>query len=124
MPYSGVLRYEKIKGKESYFGRPVYRLIEPFSWSDGKHSVECEAGFQTDFASIPEWIVFLNPKDKKWKEASVIHDKACRMTEDNLLTYRTADAIFYHAMRDAGTGKYVALTFWLVVSVYHKITRV
>ena len=56
MPFVGSLKYEKIKDKESFVGRPVYKLTEPFGFEYKGYKVECEKGFKTDFASIPEWI--------------------------------------------------------------------
>jgi len=68
-------------------------------------AVLCEEGFETDFASIPEWIFFLRPRNGKWAKASVIHDKACIYASNKEeMTYKQADHIFYNAMREDGAS--------------------
>lgn len=125
MPFIGELQYERLDGKESFVGRPVFRLTKYFSYvcdeTDCQTLIECEEGFETDFASIPEWIVFLNPRHKKWKEASVIHDKACLMAKAGLMTYRIADLTFYYAMRERNASIYAATFLWFFTRLNHLI---
>ena len=86
------------------------------------YTIKCEEGFETDFASIPSFIFFLRPKNGKWKKASVIHDKACKMAEKKILTYKTADSIFYYAMLDDKASKFTASFMFLVVRINHLVT--
>jgi len=79
-------------------------------------AVLCEEGFETDFASIPEWIFFLRPRNGKLAKASVIHDKACIYASNKEeMTYKQADHIFYNAMREDGASWFTAgfINFWV-----------
>jgi hypothetical protein len=130
MPFIGELQYKKIEGKMSVFGRQVYKLTKPFEYMIGVDrgynpyfTIKCEEGFETDFASIPWFIFFLNPKNGRWKSASVIHDKACKMADKKILTFKTADSIFYYAMLDDGSFKFVARFFYFWVRAHHLVSR-
>lgn len=124
MPFYGKLEYEKIKDKESFFGRPVYRLTHSFFYRRRlfEQSVYCDVGFETDFASIPEWIIFLNPRDGKWKKAAVIHDRACEMAKNKEMSYKEADLFFFDAMREDGASLFTAYFFYFWVRLNHLIT--
>ena len=126
MAFFGELKYEKIEGKESFAGRPVYRLTEFFGYVCKRNStfyiIYCHEGFETDFASIPEWIFFVRPRNGKWMKASVIHDRACIMARDKevvidpdfVMTYKLADQIFYEAMLEDEASLFTAnfMYFW------------
>jgi hypothetical protein len=123
MPFYGNLKYEKIDGEESFAGRPIYRLTESFGYDTKKHMdgyhIVCDAGFETDFASIPEWIFFVNHRDGKWKKASVIHDKACILAKIDELTYKEADLFLYYAMLDDQASKFSANFFYFWCRAKH-----
>lgn len=119
MPFLGTLKYERLEDKDSDFGRPLYRLTEPFGYYSDYHlpcePIRCEEGFETDFASIPEWIFFLRPKNGKWKKASVIHDKACKLP----MSAKTADIIFYYAMLEDEASIFTAYLLYFAVRLNH-----
>lgn len=125
MSFYGVLTYEKIEGGESFVGRPLYMLTDYFGYQTPLHMnnypIHCDAGFITDFASIPEWIFFINPKDGKWKSAAVIHDRACEIASKGKMTYRNADLFLYYAMLDDGSSKFSANFFYFWVRAKHLI---
>jgi hypothetical protein len=124
--FIGILKYERLLGKTSLAGRPVFRLTESLSYKNDEHLpgyiIRCEVGFETDFASIPSFIFFLRPKNGKWKTASVIHDKACILASKKMLTYKEADTIFYYAMLDDEASKFTAnfIYFWCRLHNYLK----
>lgn len=118
MPFIGNLKYEKVENKESFVGRPVYKLSEQFGFETTKgkgYRIYCEKGFETDFASIPEWIFFLNPRNGKWKKASVIHDKACKLP----ISAKNADIIFYYALLDDEASIFTAYLLYTAVRLNH-----
>ena len=119
--FINVLVYERIPGKVSAFGRPVYVLKRPFCWPNGKYNVICNTGFETDFASIPKFVFFLSSKNGKWKKASVIHDKACILASTGKWKYITADNIYYEALLDDNASKFTAWLFYLAVRLNHLI---
>lgn len=77
------LKYERAmtrKGPRVRNGRPLYVIIEPFQYDVGYEgseiSIHVEAGFETDFASVPrladDWFG-LNPSGRH-NQAVVVHD--------------------------------------------------
>lgn len=126
MPFVGELKYERLKDEESFVGRPVYRLTEEFVYrkqkKDGLANVVCEKGFETDFASIPEWIFFLRPRNGKWAKSSVIHDRLCRWASEGIVPYKYADDIFYYAMREDEASWFTAMFMYFWVRLNHLIT--
>lgn len=119
--FIGELKYERVPGKRSVFGRQVYKLLQPFGYRLEGFKIDCEEGFETDFASIPRFISFIRPKNGKWRKASVIHDKACIMASTKYLTYYQADNIFYYAMLDDNASKFTANFMYLVVRINHLV---
>ena len=122
MPFVGELKYEKIKDKESFVGRPLFKLTQEFGFKLGnvpnlnpEYKIICPKGFETDFASIPEWIFFLRPRNGKWAKSAVIHDRACQLASNKVLSYKTADRIFYYAMLEDEASQFTAnfMYFWV-----------
>lgn len=124
--FIGKLSFERVKDKESFFGRSVFRLTEDFAYEKVINKIRikimCDKGFETDFASIPEWIFFLRPRNGKWIKASVIHDKACILASQGIIKYKTADVIFYHAMLDDEASWFTANFIYYVVRLNHILT--
>ena len=127
MPFIGELKYEKIPDKESFVGRPVYKLLQPFEYSSDEYKpyepIYCETGFKTDFASIPEWLFFLRPNNGKWKKAAVIHDKACLLAKEGGMSYKEADIYFYYALKDDGASWFTTNLFYFWVRLHHIIAN-
>lgn len=128
MPFIGELRYERVKCKESFVGRSVFRLTEEFAYEINKppkldYKIICAEGFETDFASVPEWIRFIRPRNGKWIKASVIHDRACKLAAKKLLSYKVADTIFYYAMREDGASLFTAHFMYFWVRLNHLIVK-
>ena len=121
--FIGKLDYFRImEPEESFVGRPLYILLEPFGYRNDKvkdgYTVMCHRLFITDFASIPEWIP-MNVKSGLWRHAAVIHDKACWLARNGEITMKQADDYFYYAMIEDGSNKIVAFTFWSVARIFH-----
>ena len=122
MPFYGDLQYERVPDKDSFVGRPIYRLTAYLGYANAEVSsllIPCDPGFETDFASIPEWIFFIRPRNGKWRKASVIHDKACDMAADEIISYSEADRIFYYAMLEDQASKFTAWLLYLFCRVNH-----
>ena len=85
------LRTEYIDGKKWLVTEPFsYHLGEP----DGEEVVAIEAGFITDFASIPRMLWTAWPPTGKYGKAAVIHDKL----------YQDAIVMSLTPLRDVWTG--------------------
>ena len=117
--FHGQLRTLRLRNTRSPSGRPCYQLLEPFAWNNENYYIECELGFVTDFASIPHFIPWVNPRDGKWRHASVIHDKACILARDGKMTYKDADTILYYAMLDDNASKFSASFFYFWCRTKH-----
>lgn len=118
MPFLSKLEYEPAEGT-NIWGRPQYRLTAPLVYSYNDEEFTVPAGFKTDFATIPNWIPLLRPKNGKWAKASVVHDHLCK-TKD--LPKGVADRIFYYAMLDDEASIFTAWLFWLCVRSSHIVT--
>ena len=106
---------------ETRDGRPLYCVIEPFSyWAIIGHrpvEITVQPGFVTDLASIPSLPFMPNPAGSLWDDAAIVHDYLLKLvaTGRYALTYEQADAVFYHALRDRGCSVFTATVFWLAV---------
>lgn len=128
MPFIGELKYEKSnKDAESFVGRPFYVLTNVFAYQNDKVKenfiLKCPKGFVTDFASIPEWFTFLDPKDPRWQRAAVIHDQACISARKGIISMKEADAYLYYAMLECGASKFISYKFWMWARIKHLICR-
>ncbi len=91
-----------------------WRLLKPFSYHIGtehsRHIIKVPKGFETDFASVPQFLWSWLPFWGKYGKAAVLHDYLYQTHE----TERSiADAIFYEAMLVGGTPKRRAkLMYW------------
>lgn len=115
MAFLTELKYEPAKGT-NIWGRPQFALTAPLVYSYkfyGNFTVPI--GFKTDFATIPNWIPFLRPKNGKWAKASVVHDYLCKQN----ISKSIADKIFYYAMRDDNASVFTAFVLWAAVRVNH-----
>lgn len=79
--------------------------------------VTVEAGFTTDFASIPRvlWSLVGAPADGKYRKAAVVHDKLYRTP--GLATRPQADSVFLEAMEACGVGWFARHTIYAGVRV-------
>lgn len=73
-------------------------------------------GFLTDFASIPRLLWnLLPPTEPDYSAAALVHDY---LYESHEADFRTANTIFYEAMRVQGTGRVKAWCMWAAVSLF------
>jgi len=127
VPFIGELSFKKSKNEtESFAGRPFYVLTKPLAYTDDRvregYIIKCPKGFETDFASIPEYFIFLDPKDPKWQRAAVIHDKACKLVRaTGEISMKEADDYLYYAMIECGSSTFIAWTFWFWVRAKHVV---
>lgn len=84
-------------------------------WINDKSFIQIEAGFQTDFESIPRILRSLVPKRAISAESAAIHDwlyKTAKITKrfhyvndvDSRVSRKQADLIFLDAMQRSGIG--------------------
>jgi len=72
-------------------------LYQTYKIKLGKYNIEIPAGFKTDYASIPRFLLpFFVKYQKAYKKASVIHDWLYWLQKPH--TRAVADKIFYDAM--------------------------
>jgi len=74
-------------------------------------------GFKTDFASLPLILqLFWKPHDPRWIKSAIIHDELWSRAK-TLYEFQEANDVFYEAMQVEGTPKWIAILFYLAVSI-------
>lgn len=94
-------------GRRRLLRRLVYEC-----W-DGRR-IEVPAGFVTDFFSIPRPLRWLIRRDRKGREAAVVHDLLCRYRYPEFPAVDT-HRIFREALHDAGVNRFMRWLFWAAV---------
>ena len=93
------------------------RLTEPFTYIDGRGKQWlAPSGAEVDGASIPRafWTLVGGPFEGQYRNASVIHDVACRQRTE---TSDDVHLMFYNACRCGGVPEQKAKALYL--AVYH-----
>jgi len=102
-----------------WFGPSRGLFMEPFAFlSPSLGRIEIEAGFDTDFASVPRGLWNLFPKDGEYSPAAWIHDWLYWYQELNgkPVERAQADAVFLEGMEALGVG-------WVTRSVMYRAVR-
>lgn len=77
-----------------------------------------DAGFETDFASVPRPLVWFLPRTGLWTLAAILHDWLWRLEAPmGRVTWREADRLFREAMRDLGVPFLRRWVMWSAVRV-------
>lgn len=89
--------------------------------SDKAGEVCVPSGFETDLASIPDWVPrFIADPAGKSRLPAIVHDYLCRQAQsrkDRIL----ADHVFLEAMKDCGVPKWRR---WLMFSAVRGMTAI
>ena len=110
--YTTPLVVELLDGKR-------WRLVFSFTYHIGskyaKRFIAVDAGFLTDWASIPKFLWFF-PYWAKYNKASLLHDY---LYHNHILSRAEADQVFYEAMlvmfRHHKSGRIIAwVEYWAV----------
>ena len=106
----------KVNASWSDDGRTM-RLTEPFTYVDGSGKEWlAPLGAEVDGASIPRafWTLVGGPFEGQYRNASVIHDVACRQRTE---TSDDVHLMFYNACRCGGVAEQKAKVLYM--AVYH-----
>ena len=98
-----------------------YTLLEDlvyerqYKWSE--LYIVAPKGSKTDFASLP-WIVtiFWKKDDPRWIKSSILHDFLWSKAK-TIKDYQDANDIFYESMQVEGSPRWIAICFYLAVSL-------
>lgn len=88
-------------------------LLKDLRYSGKTQNFMVPRGFITDFASVPQPLMWLIPSTGAWTLAAVLHDWLC--TEGlrrSYVTSRDADGIFRRVMRELGVPWLVRWLMW------------
>ena len=108
--------------------RPIYtdgdkfdcfKLTEPYVYtlSNGK-GLTIYAGFQTDFASIPQAFWNIWPEqDKRYRVPAIVHDYLY-MEQTIIVSRAFADMEFRRMLIMEGVDKFTAYLFWGVIRLF------
>lgn len=92
-------------------GKKIYELSRALIFED----ITVFAGYQTDFASVPEKLQWLYTPQGKYSRSSVIHDF---MYDNACYTKEQADETFLRAMKYDGVDFITRRLFYLAVKYY------
>lgn len=110
------LTFRYLPGKRRS-GRQLVALTAPFTWGD----ITVPAGYETDFASVPNWADGLCPVFDSYAPAAVIHDYAYTMggkiPNGPTLTRKEADDLFLSIMATLGIP-------WWKRSIMYRAVRI
>lgn len=106
--------------KVTFIGGDLAILDRPliYRWHD--EEVVVTAGFITDFASVPGWVLLpgIIPRVGLIRWASVVHDWIYRGHEEERFTREQADQMLYDAAIEQGMSRWRARTAWLGVRAW------
>ncbi|RYF18866.1 MAG: DUF1353 domain-containing protein [Oxalobacteraceae bacterium] len=100
----------------------VWQIEQNFTYEVGDKGsgrvITVPAGFQTDGASVPQFLWAMFPAWGSYSRAAVIHDLLChlinlKVPHPEAPTRRDADRIFKEAMIVCGTGIFTRTILWL-----------
>lgn len=94
MPFSGVITVRRISPRD-------WQLVEPLAYAGQQDTFEVPAGFITDFASVPQPVMWLAPSYGKYTAAAVLHDYLVR---GRVVPSRDADGLFRRVLREQGVS--------------------
>ena len=94
-----------------------WKLVAPLSYIRSEGNITVPDGFTTDLASIPRIIRPLIPIHGKHTRGAVLHDYLYEIQKinDEWITRKQADDIFYDAMLELGVNRFKARIMWSAV---------
>ena len=95
--------------------RAIWELHEYLEWTNGILKVIVPAGFQCDFASIPQFA--LSILSDIGQEAGTVHDYLYREGAIPNISRREADYIFYVICGEMGIEYWKRLAMWKAVRI-------
>lgn len=102
-------KYEFIEISETPYRRGVLLKSELVYYSDLlKDRVYVPGGFQSDGASVPQFLWDRMPPFGKYLEAAIVHDFYCVLGKDSRspIDFKMAAKVFREAMKACGVGWY------------------
>lgn len=95
-------------------------LIDHVVWlgwtRDGQPlTVEADAGFHTDLASVPDWLWSLFPPFGRYTAAAIIHDRLWRMAAAGEISYAEADWQLRQMLQVCGESRLRSGMMWAAV---------
>lgn len=110
MPFAGDVVVREISDDS-------WRLVEPLEYWGNTDRFVVEAGFDTDFASVPKIFTWLLPRYGKYTKAAILHDWLCAQARKGLIVRSDADGIFRRSMRELGVPFLRRWLMWSAVRV-------
>lgn len=100
------------------YSKDKFELAHSYNYED----ITIPAGFCTNGADVPRifWSLF-PPNSPEYLSAVVVHDYACELAGQGLISYKLADGLFYKAMREIGVSAPKAWLFFISCRAYHII---
>ena len=94
----------------------TYTLLDDYTFPE--EGMLVNAGFRTDFASVPKGLWFVFPPVSFYAKAALLHDW-CYCNGFRIgMTRRQADDMFLRQMRRDGVGYRTRYTMWVAVRLF------
>ena len=77
-----------------------WMLLAPLTYHGKDEVFEVQAGFTTDFASVPFFLTWLVPRYGRFTKAAILHDHLWKECRDGRFEWADADGILRRAMRE------------------------
>lgn len=84
-------------------GDEMWELVGPLVYQGRTDTFRVEAGFVTDFATVPRAVVWLIPRFGRYTAAAILHDWLLVVgLNEGLVSPRDADGLFRRVLRELG----------------------
>jgi hypothetical protein len=99
-----------------------WRLTEPLTYVGRDERFVVDAGFSTDFASVPQVFTWLIPRYGRYTKAAILHDYLWGECRQHRFHWADADGILRRVMRELGVPFLRRWLMWAAVRLA-SITR-
>lgn len=90
-------------------------LLEDLRYEGRSEPFTVQAGFKTDFASVPGMLTWLVPTYGRYTKCAILHDHLCVLAHAGKFSRYDADGIFRRSMREQKVGLLRRWLMWLAV---------
>ncbi|MDJ0521897.1 MAG: DUF1353 domain-containing protein [Planctomycetota bacterium] len=96
-------------------GDDCWKLLEPIRYQGRDEWFTVPAGYETDFASVPQAFWWIVPRYGRYTKASVLHDHLCEKADAGEFSRCDADGIFRRSMREEQVPRLRRWMMWAAV---------
>jgi len=101
----------------------MFRVLNPVSFQSAKFErvFTVPSGYDTDFASIPQFLKDRIDVNGRHREAAIVHDYGCTNGDEWGLTQKQVDGLLLEAMTALGVGRITRTLMYYGVRGYQSV---